>query len=205
MKALLQAALRVFRPSATNAPAAKPKEIIKEVTITVEPHEAQVVPIEKKLPYTVWRTIPKYNKQKDVYEGYGGDGGIHDLNMKKERQIDEIPISYGVIKLSEHVSQQIVNQLRLGRVVRVYFGTKTLTSTTSVLDAFINGPGNGYEFNISMEKAIPQGANILHEDTLRFIRDQLNGPIKMTKISSLDRSKRHHCYLAMDTNWDFRN
>ena len=127
------------------------------------------------------------------------------MNMRKERQIDETPILYSVIKLSDHICQQIANHLKVGRVVRVYFGAKTRTSSNPILDAFINGPGNGDDYNMGREKAIPQGANIVHEDSVKFIREQVSAPIKMLKDSKLDKAGKHHCYLVMDTNWDLRN
>ena len=181
MRAALQAALRLFRPSAQTAlQPSKPEEVI----ITVRPGiDAEVVPIEKQFTYPVFEP-----------------GGRYDGDRRRGMYTDPVPTPIQVIKLTPQFINIVVFHLKAGKPVKLYFGTKTPKGSNPLVDAFTHGPGNGMAYYSRMsDDVIPHGEEILHEQTSNMIRSEGGNRIKFTKESTLDKRQRLHCYLKMES------
>ena len=181
MRAALQAALKIFRPSTW---ASKQSAGPQEVTITVRPGiDAEVIPIEKKFTYPVFEP-----------------GGRYDGDRRRGMYIDPVPTPLQVVKLSPHLTNKVISHLKADEIVRLYFGAKTLKESNPLVDAFTHGSGNGMAYNFRInDDVIPHGEEILHEQTSNVIRAQAGKSVKFTKVSTLDKKLKLHCYLKMET------
>lgn len=179
MKALLQAALRVFRPSSQST---QKLPVVREIEIPVQlGANASVETVSRKFTTTVFEP-----------------GGVRDGDIKRNQYTDIVPVQINVIKLSPQLVQQIINQVRLGNIVKLYFGKKTLTSSNPLVDAFAGGPGNGQGYYLCQPGAIPRGEDILHEQSVKQIRAQSNRSVAFIKESKSDRKLNIHCSLKID-------
>ena len=147
MKALLQAALGMLRPS--SQPTQK-LPIAREIEISVQSEtDASIELIDKKFTSTVFEP-----------------GGTRDGDIKRNQYADIVPVQIHVIKLSPKLIQKIVAEVRVGNIVKLYFGKKSLTSSNPLIDAFAAGPGNGQAYYLCQPGAIPHGEDILHEQSV---------------------------------------
>lgn len=179
MRAALQAALRLFRPSSQGAQKL-PK--IREIEIPVQlGTDASIEMIDKKFTSTVFEP-----------------GGTRDGDVKRVQHTDVVPVQINVIKLGPKLIQRIIAEVRLGNIVKLYFGKKTLTSSNPLVDAFVSGPGNGQAYYLCQPGAIPRGEEILHEQSVRMIRAQSNRSVAFIKESRGDRKLNIHCSLKID-------
>ena len=192
MKAALQAALGWFRGS--RAVSQMPR--VQEVQINLRPGvDAGIVKETKEL--------------KDIYKVAVPGASAHTSDVKTVREIVKVDID--CIKLSsEIVSQRIVPELKAGKSVRLCLGSKTLTSTNPLVEAFRNGPGNGHDFNNRLlfskddprYDALPEGDHILFGQSARFIRAMSGKNVKFTKVSEGDRRLNIHCSLLIEPVWN---
>lgn len=179
MKALLQAALRIFRPSSQST---QKLPAVREIEIPVQPgSDASIETISKKFTSVVFEP-----------------GGARDGDIKRVQYTDVVPVQINVIKLSSQLIQKIVSQVKLGNIVKLYFGKKTLTSSNPLVDAFASGPGNGQAYYLCQPGAIPRGEDILHEASVKQIRVQANRSVAFIKESKSDRKLNIHYSLKID-------
>ena len=179
MRAALQAALRIFRPS--SQPTQK-LPVVREIEIPVQlGTDASIEMVDKKFTSTVFEP-----------------GGTRDGDIKRNQYTDVVPVQINVIKLSPQLIQKIIGPVRMGNIVKLYFGKKTLTSSNPLVDAFVSGPGNGQAYYLYQPGAIPRGEDILHEQSVRMIRAQANRSVAFIKESKSDRKLNIHCSLKID-------
>lgn len=178
MKALLQAALGIFRPSQ----GAQKLPKIREIEIPVQlGADATIEVVDKKFTTTVFEP-----------------GGVRDGDVKRNQYTDIVPVQIHVIKLGPKLIQRIIGEVRVGNIVKLYFGKKTLTSSNPLVDAFVAGPGNGQAYYLYQQGAIPRGEEILHDSSFRQIRAQANRSVAFIKESRGDRKLNIHCSLKID-------
>lgn len=179
MRAALQVALRMFRLSGQQT---QKLPVVREIEIPVQLEtDASIEMIDKRFTSTVFEP-----------------GGARDADIKRVQYTDVVPVQIHVIKLSPKLVQRIIAEVRLGNIVKLYFGKKTLTSSNPLVDAFVSGPGNGQAYYLCQQGAIPRGEDILHEQSVKQIRAQANRSVAFIKESRGDRKANIHCSLKID-------